>query len=143
MPLTLERRYRFSASHRYYRSAWSEPENRRRFGPCANAPGHGHNYRLTIEVTGELDPATGFVVDLVALDGIVDRAVLRTLDHQHLNAAVPEFADGGEIPTTENLVVWIRERLLAALPSGVRLTAVRVAEDDNLAAIWRESAGSA
>ena len=78
MKIALERRYRFSASHLYRRPDWSEAENRARFGKCANLPGHGHNYRLYVTVGGEIDPATGFVVDLGALDaarpGARDRA---------------------------------------------------------------------
>ncbi len=137
MPVTLERRYRFSASHRYHRPDWSEEENRRLFGKCANAPGHGHNYRLTIEVAGEPAAATGFVVDLVLLDEIVRQRILEPLDHHHLNDALAEFAPGQAIPSSENLALWIRDRLRDALPIGARLVAVKVAEEDDLAAIWR------
>ena len=98
--IRLERRYRFSASHLYRRPDWSEEENRRRFGKCANLPGHGHNYRLYVTVAGSIDPRTGFVVDLGALDALVGSRILDRLDHQHLNAALPEFAGGGEIPSS-------------------------------------------
>lgn len=134
--IRLERRYRFSASHIYRRPEWSEEENRRRFGKCANLPGHGHNYRLAITVGGEPDPATGFVVDLGVLDGIVQQLVLEPLDHQHLNTAVPEFAAGAAIPSSENLALWIQSRLQPALPASARLVRVRVEEDDDLAAEW-------
>src|SRR3954454_10959158 len=103
MKIVLERRYRFSASHLYRRPDWSEEENRRRFGKCANLPGHGHNYRLWVGVRGEIDPLTGFVVDLGALDKAVNEGVIERLDHQHLNSALPEFAAGGEIPSSESL----------------------------------------
>ncbi len=89
--LRLQRRYRFSASHLYRRPEWSEEENRRRFGKCANLPGHGHNYRLWVTVEGTVDPATGFVVDLGALDALVPERVIERLDHQHLNSALPEI----------------------------------------------------
>jgi 6-pyruvoyltetrahydropterin/6-carboxytetrahydropterin synthase len=79
MKVRLERRYRFSASHLYRRPEWSEEENRARFGKCANLPGHGHNYRLFVTVRGEVDPETGFVVDLGALDSWVQAAVLEPL----------------------------------------------------------------
>ena len=137
MPIELERRYRFSAAHLYRRPEWSEEENRRRFGKCANLPGHGHNYRLTVAVSGEPDAETGFVVDVDLLDRLVRERVLEPLDHQHLNQAIAEFAPGGKIPSSENLLLWIRARLLGALPAGVALTALRVAEDDDLAAAWR------
>jgi 6-pyruvoyltetrahydropterin/6-carboxytetrahydropterin synthase len=136
MPIRLERRYRFSASHLYRRPQWSEEENRARFGKCAQLPGHGHNYRLYLTVEGEIDPETGFVVDLGALDALVGERILEVLDHQHLNAAVPEFAAGGDIPTSENLARWVRGRLEGRLPGGARLARVRVEEDEDLAAEW-------
>lgn len=136
MTLRLERRYRFSASHLYRRPEWSEAENRARFGRCANLPGHGHNYRLYVTVSGEPDARTGFLVDLPALDRLVEREIVDVLDHRHLNQAVPEFADGGEIPSSENLVRWILERLVRALPAGVELARIRLEEDEDLAAEW-------
>ncbi len=142
MPIRLERRYRFSASHLYRRPEWSEEENRARFGKCANLPGHGHNYRLYVTVAGEPDPETGFIVDLGALDALVTEQVVDRLDHQHLNAAVPEFAEGGRIPSSESLVGWIRERLEPALPGGVALVKLRLEEDEDLAAEWLGEPGT-
>lgn len=133
----LTRRYRFSASHLYRRPEWSEEENRARFGKCANLPGHGHNYRLYVTVAGEVDPETGFVVDLGALDEVVAGEVVERLDHRHLNEAVAEFGAGGLIPSSENLVRWVRGRLEGRLPAGVELVGVRVEEDEDLAAEWR------
>jgi 6-pyruvoyltetrahydropterin/6-carboxytetrahydropterin synthase len=136
MNVRLERRYRFSASHLYRRPDWSEEENRARFGKCANLPGHGHNYRLFVTVQGEVDDTTGFIVDLGALDALVSAEVVEPLDHQHLNAAIPEFAQGGSIPSSENLVRWIHTRLQDALPGGVKLAKLRLEEDEDLAAEW-------
>jgi len=136
MTLTLERSYRFSASHLYRRPDWSEQENFRRFGRCAHLPGHGHNYRLSVWITGEVDPDTGFLVDLGELDRVMGERVLDLVDHRHLNEAIGAFAPGGQIPTTENLVLWIRERLEGALPAGARLHSLRVAEDEDLASRW-------
>ena len=136
MKIVLERRYRFSASHLYRRPDWSEEENRARFGKCANLPGHGHNYRLWVGVQGEIDPATGFVIDLGQLDELVRERVVERLDHQHINSALPEFGVGGAIPTSENLVWWIHERLAGELPGGARLVRLRLAEDEDLAAEW-------
>lgn len=136
MKLRLERRYRFSASHLYRRPEWSEEENRRRFGKCANLPGHGHNYRLYVTVEGSVDPQTGFVVDLGGLDILVSARVIERLDHQHLNAALPEFGEGGQIPSSESLVRWIHGQLAERLPSGVTLAKLRLEEDEDLAAEW-------
>jgi len=136
MKITLQRRYRFSASHLYRRPEWDEAENRARFGKCANLPGHGHNYRLYVSVTGEVDPVTGFVVDLGRLDALVQEHVVEPLDHQHLNVAVLEFREGGAIPSSENLVLWIHGQLADRLPPGIRLDKLRLEEDEDLAAEW-------
>jgi 6-pyruvoyltetrahydropterin/6-carboxytetrahydropterin synthase len=135
----LERRYRFSASHLYRRPEWSEEENRARFGRCANLPGHGHNYRLYVQVAGEPDPTTGFLVDLAFLDNLVTTRVLDLLDHQHLNAALPEFAEGAQIPSSENLITWIHRQLAPHMPEGVDLVGLRLEEDEDLAAEWTKS----
>jgi 6-pyruvoyltetrahydropterin/6-carboxytetrahydropterin synthase len=137
MIVRLERRYRFSASHLYRRSDWSEEENRARFGKCSNLPGHGHNYRLFVTVQGEADPRTGFIIDLGALDGVVALRVLERLDHQHLNSAIPEFQEGRDIPSSENLVGWIHRQLQEVLPSGAELVRLRLEEDEDLAAEWQ------
>lgn len=136
MKIALERRYRFSASHLYRRPEWSEAENRACFGKCANLPGHGHNYRLYVTVRGEVDPVTGFVADLGRLDGLVQERVLDRLDHQHLNAALLEFGEGRAIPSSENLVRWIREQLAEGWPPGSELARLRLEEDEDLAAEW-------
>ena len=131
--ILLERRYRFSAAHLYRRAEWSEDENRRRFGKCANLPGHGHNYRLYVTVAGKVDPATGFLVDLGELDRTVGELVVERLDHQHLNEVVERFRRD-QIPSSENLIIWIHEKLAGGLPAGVELVRLRLEEDDDLAA---------
>ena len=131
MKVRLERRFRFSASHLYRRPDWSEEQNRARFGKCANLPGHGHNYRLFVTVEGEVDPQTGFIVDLGTLDSQVTKKVIDRLDHQHLNSALPEFGEGGKIPSSENLILWILGQL-ANLP----VVKLRLEEDEDLAAEW-------
>ena len=129
MKVRLERRFRFSASHLYRRPEWSEEENRARFGKCANLPGHGHNYRLFVTVEGEVDPRTGFIVDLGHLDSRVTAKVVDRLDHQHLNSALPEFAE--KIPSSENLVLWILAQL-----QDLPVVKLRLEEDEDLAAEW-------
>lgn len=132
MPLMrLTRRARFSAAHRYHRPDWSEARNREVFGPCANPHGHGHDYRLEVTVEGAVDPETGYSVDLPALDRVLRERVLGVLDHQHLNHAVPEFAPGRAIPTTENIAAWIWGRLQGQLPPGARLVQLRLHENED------------
>ena len=129
MPTTfLTRRVRFSAAHRYHRPEWSEERNREVFGPCSNPHGHGHNYLLEVTVAGEPDPLTGFSVDLGVLDRVLREEVSEPLDHQHLNHVVPEFAPGGLVPTTENLLLLLWKRIAPRL-EGVRLERLRLHED--------------
>lgn len=127
--ILLTRKAEFAAAHYYWNPAWSEEQNRRVFGKCANRQGHGHNYTLEVTVKGEADPETGFVVDLKALKGIMEREVLEVYDHRHLNLEVPEFAHVQ--PTTENIAVAIWRRLDGKVPNA-QLQRVRVYEAPDL-----------
>lgn len=127
--ILLTRKAEFSASHFYWNDQWSEEENRRVFGKCANRNGHGHNYTLEVTVAGEVDPVTGFVVDLKQLKDVIGREVLTAYDHRHLNLEVPEFRSA--IPTTENIAVAIWRRLEGKIP-GAKLRRVRVYEMPDL-----------
>jgi len=128
----LTRSVAFSAAHRYYRSDWSDDENRRVFGPCSNPHGHGHNYVLEVTLRGTIDAVTGYSTDLGMLDDILRRVVLVPLDHQHLNHAVAEFREGGRIPTCENILVWLWPRIAAGLPAPARLVRLRLHEEPAL-----------
>ena len=127
--ILLTRKADFSAAHFYWNEAWSEEENRRVFGKCANRHGHGHNYTLEVTVKGEVDPTSGFVVDLKALKEIMEREVVSVFDHRHLNFEVPEFAHAQ--PTTENIALAIWHRLDGKVP-GAALHRVRVYEAPDL-----------
>jgi 6-pyruvoyltetrahydropterin/6-carboxytetrahydropterin synthase len=130
MPIAyLTRVISFSAAHRYYRPEWSEARNREVFGACANPVGHGHNYVLEVTVSGPIDDVTGFSVDLGAVDRLLQDEVLRPLDHQHLNHVIPAFGEGGAIPTTENILVYLWPRLIAGLPEHATLHRLRLREE--------------
>lgn len=124
MTLSLTRRYCFPASHRLFRADWSEAENHRAFGKCANEHGHGHNYALEITVAGPVNPATGMIVNLAELDAFVRARVLDEFDHVNLNEQIPEFR--GSIPTTENLCRVVFSRLYGFVHG--RITRVRIEE---------------
>lgn len=128
----LTRRISFSAAHRYHRAEWSAEQNRDVFGACNNPHGHGHNYVLDVTVRGEIDPLTGFSVDLRALDALLSDEVAGRLDHQHLNHAVRTFRDGGVVPTCENIAAYLWPRLERSLPSGVELRRIRLHEEPGL-----------
>lgn len=109
--IRLTRRYRFSSAHRLHAAQLSDNENRDVYGKCNNPFGHGHNYTVEVSVRGPLDEATGLVVDLQALDVLVRERVVDAFDHKDLNRQAAEFA--ATPPTTENLAIVIRDRLLA------------------------------
>jgi 6-pyruvoyltetrahydropterin/6-carboxytetrahydropterin synthase len=123
--ILLTRKTEFSASHYYWNEAWSAEENAQVFGKCANRNGHGHNYTLEVTVAGEVDPVTGFVLDLKQLKDVMEREVVAAYDHRHLNLEVPEFKT--MMPTTENIAVAIWKRLEGKI-AGARLHRVRVYE---------------
>lgn len=108
MKAYLTRRYLFSASHRLHSDSMSEAENARTYGKCNNPHGHGHNYTIEVTVSGQVDPRTGMVCNLVDLDSFVCRDILERFDHQNLNT-LPEF--GESVPTTENLCIAVYDIL--------------------------------
>ncbi len=109
------RRVHFSAAHRLHNPALSEEENRRLYGLCNNPNWHGHNYELDVTVEGEVDPLTGYVVDLGKVREVAEE-VIGDLDHRNLNLDVPWME--GINPSTENLVVAIWHRLAPLIPQG-------------------------
>lgn len=110
------RRLHFSSAHRLHSERLSAEENSRFYGLCNSPNYHGHNYELDVTVEGEVDPSNGYVLDLGQLKEITEEVVLRDLDHRNLNTDVPWL--NGVIPSTENLVVSIWERLVDRIPSG-------------------------
>ena len=128
----LTRRVEFAAAHRYRVPGWSDERNAATFGPCSNPHFHGHSYRCEVTVRGEIDPTTGFAVDLGQLDRVLAAEVHARFDHRNINLEVPEFADGRLMPTGENLARFIFERVQAALGDAAVVTEVTIAEDDSL-----------
>ena len=136
MPSFLTRRVSFAAAHRYRIADWSDERNAAVFGACARPNYHGHSYVCDVTVTGEIDPVTGFIVDLGLLDEVLEREVRARFDHANINLDVPEFADGGLMPTGEELARFICQRVQTALGTRARVTRVSVAEDTTLAAAY-------
>lgn len=110
MKVTVSRSAHFNAAHRLYRKDWTEEQNNAIFGKCNNANYHGHNYELIASVTGEIDPETGYVIDMKVLKDIIEDEVENPFDHKNLNLDVDDFADLN--PTAENIavVIWNRMR---------------------------------
>lgn len=113
MIVTISRKAHFNAAHRLYRKDWTFEQNDAVFGKCNNPNFHGHNYELTVSVTGAVDPETGFVMDAKVLAAIIKEEVEDPFDHKNLNADVAEFENLN--PTAENIavVIWnkIRKRI--------------------------------
>src|ERR1700689_2908263 len=117
------RREHFNAAHRLFNPAWDDRKNAEVFGKCSNPHYHGHNYELIVKVTGEPDPATGYVMDMKLLSGLIKESVLEKFDHRNLNLDTGYFNDLN--PTAENIVRVIydllRARIDPALDLQVRL----------------------
>ncbi len=109
MRVTISRKARFNAAHRLYRKDWTAEKNDAVFGKCNNPNFHGHNYDLTVSVTGEVDTETGFVIDVKILADIIYQEVELPFDHKNLNLDVPEFQDLN--PTAENIAVVIWNKI--------------------------------
>lgn len=122
------RREVFSASHRLFNKNLSDEENEKLFGKCSNPNGHGHNYVLEVVIAGEIDPLTGYVIDLSILKKIIHEHVISKVDHKNLNTDV-EFLDG-IIPSSENIAVGIWNQLVDKIPSG-KLYSVKLYETEN------------
>jgi 6-pyruvoyltetrahydropterin/6-carboxytetrahydropterin synthase len=133
----LTRRVSFAAAHRYRRPEWSDEKNASVFGACARPSYHGHTYTCDVTVRGEIDPVTGFVVDLGMLDRVLDAEIRDRFDHRNINLDVPAFADGALVPTGENLARYIFDQVQSRLPPGTQVTTVTVAEDNTLSATYK------
>ena len=135
MPIArVTRRVHFSAGHRLHNPDLSDETNRDTYGLCNNPTGHGHNYDLEVTVEGEIDPVTGYVMDLKRLKGLLESEVLGDVDHANLNVDVDWLS--GVIPTTENLAVAIWRRIESGMP-GVTLVSVRLWETERNSVEYR------
>jgi 6-pyruvoyltetrahydropterin/6-carboxytetrahydropterin synthase len=125
--ISLTRRYRFPAAHVLARADFSDAENRRVYGKCANPAGHGHDYGLEVTLTGPVDERTGEIADRERLDALVGERVLERFSHRMLNED-PLFRD--RVPTAENIAQVVFERLEGAIAAAgaARLLRVRVVE---------------
>lgn len=109
MRATISRKAHFNAAHRLYRKDWTNEKNNAVFGKCNNPNFHGHNYELIVNITGEINPETGFVMDVKILSDLIKLHVEDKLDHKNLNLDVPEFENLN--PTVENIAVVIWQKL--------------------------------
>ena len=119
MKVQVNRKAHFNAAHRLYNPNWSDEKNDEIFGLCNNVNYHGHNYNLIVSVTGEVDPETGYVIDMKILKDIITNKVTNKMDHKNLNLDVAEFKK--LIPTAENIVIVCYNLIREVLPKQLDL----------------------
>lgn len=133
MLLQVTRMAAFEASHFYQLAHLSDEENAARFGLASRH--HGHNYLLHVGLTGALSPTTGWIINTQDIDRLLRETVIKELDHTCINLDHPYFHT--RLPTTENLALYIWDRLLAVFPESVQLCQIQVCESNRLAAAFR------
>ena len=123
MKVTVSRRAHFNAAHRLHVENWSDEKNSEIFGKCSNPNYHGHNYDLEVTVKGEIDPESGYLVDMKVLSNIIEENICKKFDHKNLNLDTTEFKN--LIPTAENIavVIWniLREKIDKKLKLSIKL----------------------
>lgn len=124
----ITRRETFAAAHRLFIPELSDEENFAIFGKCSNPNWHGHNYTLEVTVAGEVDPKTGFVLDIKKLKEIIHENVIQKVDHKNLNVDTDFMKN--LIPTSENICIAIWKQLEDKIPNG-KLFSVKLYETEN------------
>lgn len=119
MKATVSRKAHFNAAHRLFRADWSDAKNNEVFGKCNNPNYHGHNYELIVSVTGDINPETGFVIDIKILKDIIKSEVEDQFDHKNLNLDLEAFKDLN--PTAENISVIIYNKIKPLIASNLDL----------------------
>ncbi|WP_333662416.1 6-pyruvoyl trahydropterin synthase family protein [Chishuiella changwenlii] len=119
MKVTVNRKAHFNAAHRLFNKDWSDEKNFEVFGKCSYPNYHGHNYEIIVAVKGDVDPTTGFVMNLDLLRSIIEEEVEEYLDHKNLNIDIKEFQSVN--PSAENIVILIWNKIRAKLAAELEL----------------------
>jgi 6-pyruvoyltetrahydropterin/6-carboxytetrahydropterin synthase len=122
MKTAILRKEHFNAAHRLHNPNWDETKNQRVFGKCNSPNYHGHNYELTVKLTGEIDPETGYIIDTKILSDIIKEKVLLPFDHKNLNLDVPQFKHLN--PTAEHIAKVIYDLLRPELDLKLELQVI-------------------
>ena len=121
--ISVTRKSHFNAAHRLHNNDWSDEKNNTFYGLCNNKNYHGHNYDLEVTVKGEIDPESGYLVDMKVLSDIIEENICKKFDHKNLNLDTTEFKN--LIPTAENIavVIWniLREKIDKKLKLSIKL----------------------
>lgn len=122
MEIAVSRKAHFNAAHRLHVPEWTDEENRAYFGNCNNKNFHGHNYDLIVTVTGEIDPVSGYLIDMKQLSHWIKQEVEEAFDHKNLNLDCEEFKTLN--PTAENIAVVIWNKLRKQIPTHLKLKVI-------------------
>lgn len=126
----ITRRERFNAAHRLYRGDYDDQKNYEVFGPCSNPNWHGHNYVMWVTIKGEINPETGFLVNLKQLSHLLKEKVVDKLDHKNMNTEV-DFMQG-RFASTESLAIAIWEQIKQPIKEmGAELHCIKISETEN------------
>jgi 6-pyruvoyltetrahydropterin/6-carboxytetrahydropterin synthase len=126
----ITRKEHFNAAHKLFRAEWSNEKNEKVFGKCSNPNWHGHNYDLFVTVKGEINPETGFLVDLKLLSKIIKEKVIEKLDHRNINLEV-DFMQG-KMASTELLAIGIWNEIANEINElGCKLHSIKLFETEN------------
>lgn len=117
--VSVTRTAHFNAAHRLHVPDWTEEQNKAVFGLCNNPSFHGHNYELHVKVTGDVDPVTGYVMDMKNLKVIIEEEVMMKFDHRNLNLDTEDFKNVN--PTAENIAIVIWKKIRNRIDSGFDL----------------------
>ena len=128
----ITKQYKFCAAHRYWNNRWTEAENFENFGDDIYL--HGHNYNLDITISGEINTDSGFIVNLQKLNNIVQENVISIMDHSQIEKDIDWFEN--RQPSTENMVVFIWERLVGKIPSPAKLHSIKVQETPTISTTY-------
>ena len=128
----ITKQYKFCAAHRYWNSRWTEAENFENFGDDIYL--HGHNYNLDITISGEINTDSGFIVNLQKLNNIVQENVISIMDHSQIEKDIDWFEN--RQPSTENMVLFIWERLVGKIPSPAQLHSIKLQETPTISTTY-------
>ena len=128
----ITKQYKFCAAHRYWNDRWTEAENFENFGDDIYL--HGHNYNLDITISGEINTDSGFIVNLQKLNNIVQENVISIMDHSQIEKDIDWFEN--RQPSTENMVVFIWERLAGKIPSPAKLHSIKLQETPTISTTY-------
>lgn len=120
----LTKQFKFCAAHKYWNDKWDNDKNYQVFGDDVKV--HGHNYVLDVTITGEIDPYSGFIVDIQDIKTIVSENVIKVLDHSQIEKDIKWFK--GKQPSTENLVIFIWEQIFSKIKKPAKLYKIKLRE---------------